>query len=210
MIKNNQNSVVSNILRIVEPKVSFPELVLEKGSSLGIYSDNVCGVTKNLFKILCEPKKYAEKVTINELVASNSAWLGRAFTHVVIPSFWKKSILEILKLTPSKKHLIVIAAEKKEIFKEDLSEISSIVSNLKKDGALITITDSCELLEAVSDSVLNEEGNELFIETGEFFVDFNTNEEITDLSQLSSNVKDIRVKKIKFKIKEESFSDFFN
>ena len=45
---------------------------------------------------------------------------------------------------------------------------------------------------------------------GEFFVDFNTNEEITDLSQLNSNVKDIRVKKIKFKIKEENFSDFFN
>jgi len=191
-----ESGASTTVIRIVEPSNGFPEMVIEKGQSAGIFTSKVKETGKLFFQILCEPNRYCRKLTINEIVANQSAWLGRAFTHLVIPDIWNESLLWILKNKPRDKHFIIIAAGEKSVRQKDLSEISRLVSEYTKDGAVLTITDSRELIEAVCDSVTDEKGEEIFFETGPFFFDLSDNTLIEDIDKIEANVKDVRIKKI--------------
>lgn len=184
------------ILRIINPKLDFPEIHLQKGSSLGIFTRDYKKTLKNLFKILTNPDKFSEKVTVNDLIANNSSWIGRSFSHLVIPELWDKNILEILKEKPDRRHLIVISASDDDIKSEEYSEISNLCSLYKKDGAVLIITDSKNLIEATSDGVLDEKGNKISYKTGQFFEDMN-GKEIEDVNKIESNLKNIKFKKMK-------------
>lgn len=200
MIEKVQEFQNNSILKIIDPKIGFPEIDLKKGSSIGIYSNNVNLITKNFFKILCEPQKYAEKVSINEIIANNSSWIGRAFTHIVIPSLWNESILSILMNKPIKRHLILIAATAEEVIYEELAEISKLTTLFKTEGAIITISNSKDLLEATSEIFVDDNGNEIDSEFADVFEDITTQEKVL-IDDLKCNFSDLRYKKIMIKNK---------
>lgn len=205
MVKNIDQS--NFVLRIIKPKINFPEIHLQKGNSIGIYSNNYEKILKNFFKIITNPSKFSEKVTVNELVANNSSWIGRSFTHIVIPELWDDNILHILRNKPERRHLIVISTDIKTINKEELSELSELCSEYKKDGAILTISNSKDLIEATSDDVIDEIGNKISYKTGDFFEEIKTGKEIEDFSKINSNVKNIRYKKMKI-LRDEKTGEF--
>jgi hypothetical protein len=157
------------ILDIVEPSISFPSIRLEKGQALGIYSNEPKLMTKNFFKLICEPEKYVKKVTINGLIANGTNWIGRSYTHMVVPEIWNDSIYNILKKKPKRRHLIFIGATRNEIILEELDNIASFVEAYKKDGSVFVITDSIELLKKTVTKVINENGTEIDPNNSEFY-----------------------------------------
>ena len=194
------------ILRIISPKIDFPEMHLQKGASIGIYTKNYKKILKNFFKILTNPDKFSEKVTVNELVANNSSWIGRSFSHIVIPELWNKNIVDILREKPDRRHLILISATDSCIKSEDFSKISELCSQYKKDGAIITITDSKRLIEATSDEIIDDTGNKISYQVGQFFEDMNGND-IDNVDKIESNMKNIRYKKMKI-LRDEKTGEF--
>lgn len=201
MVKNVEES--SFILRVIKPKLDFPEINLQKGTSLGIYTKNYKKILKNFFKILTTPEKYSEKLTINDLVANNSNWIGRSFSHIVIPELWGKNILEILKEKTDRRHLIIISATEDDINQNEYSEISELCNIYKKEGAIVTITNSKKLIEATSDNIIDEKGNKISYQTGLFFEEMD-GKEIKDINNIEPNLKNIRIKKMKMLINENT------
>lgn len=204
MVNSTDNS--NFILRIINPKIDFPEIHLQKGSSIGIYTKNYKKILKSFFKIITNPDKFSEKVTINELVANNSSWIGRSFSHIVIPELWNKNIVDILREKPDRRHLILISATDSHIKSEEFSEISELCSQYKKDGAIITITDSKQLIEATSDEIIDDNGNKISYQVGQFFEDMK-GEDIDDVDKIESNMKNIRYKKMKI-LRNEKTGEF--
>ena len=205
MVKSaEQNNFV---LRIINPKLKFPEIHLQRGNSIGIYSKNYKNILKSFFKIITNPEKYSEKVTINELIANNSTWIGRSFSHIVIPELWGENIIKVLKNKPERRHLIVISADSNSIKPDEYSEISEICSKYKNDGAILTISDSKDLIEATSDEVIDQNGNKISYKTGDFFEDIYSGKEIDDISKIESNIKNIRYKKMKI-LRDETTGEF--
>ncbi|MGM0640980.1 MAG: hypothetical protein ACQESN_06115 [Thermotogota bacterium] len=205
MVKSaEQNNFV---LRIIKPKIKFPEVHLQRGNSIGIYTKKHKTILKNFFKIITNPEKYSEKVTVNELVANNSSWIGRSFSHIVIPELWDKNIVDILKNKPERRHLIVISTDSKTIKPEEFSEISELCSKYKTDGAILTITNSLDLIEATSDEVIDQNGNKISYKTGSFFEDIYTGKEIEDINKIESNIKNIKYKKMKI-LRDDSTGEF--
>ncbi|BBE30101.1 hypothetical protein OSSY52_02420 [Tepiditoga spiralis] len=199
-------SEVNNvILRILNPSIEFPEITLEKGNCLGIYTENVKKLSKNFFKLICEPQKFAEKVTINNLVLDKSTWIGRTFTHIVSPELWEDSILNILKNKPQRRHLVFIFATVEEVNKKELYEISKLIEDYKKEGAVLVISNSSELFEATVDTLLDEKENEIYLENGLFYEDINTGKIYDDIEEeIKAKLFDIRIKKTKINIEENN------
>ncbi|HBT51811.1 MAG TPA: hypothetical protein DEA49_06850 [Petrotoga sp.] len=162
---------VSNsiILDIVQPSLTFPEIKLEKGNSLGLYTTETELMTSYFFKLISEPEKYAKEVKINGFLANGMNWVGRSFTHIVVPQIWKDSIYNILKNKPKRRHLIFIGARKCDINYAELSEISTIISYYKKDCSILVVSDSVELLQATTDRVVNMLGESIVYGSKEFF-----------------------------------------
>ena len=204
MVNSTEQS--NYILRVIKPKIEFPEIHLQKGSSIGIYTKNYKKILKSFFKILTNPDKFSEKVTVNELVANNSSWIGRSFSHIVIPDLWNKNIVDILKEKPDRRHLILISATDSNIKPEEFSKISELCSQYKKDGAIITISDSKNLIEATSDEIIDETGNKISYQVGQFFEDMSGND-IENVDKLESNMKNIRYKKMKI-LRDEKTGEF--
>jgi len=167
MIKDSHSD--GFILDIVEPSISFPSIRLEKGQTLGIYTNEPKLLTRNFFKLICEPEKYAKKVTINGLIANGTNWIGRSYTHMVVPEIWNDSIYNILKKKPKRRHLIFIGATKNEIVSEELDNIASFVESYKKDGSIFVITDSTDLLKKTVTKVINENGIDIDLNDSEIY-----------------------------------------
>lgn len=184
------------ILRVINPKLFFPEIILDKGECLGIYTENVNFLIKNFFKIITEPSKYAERVTVNDIVAGSSSWIGRSFTHVAVPEMWNKKLHKILEDKPKRKHLTFIGINSCDVEKEYLSEISDLVYKFKNEGAVLIVSDSCDILEACSDKITDENGNEIYSEKGIFLYDIKNNNFIESLENIKTNYCDVRVKKV--------------
>ncbi len=159
----------SIILDIVQPSITFPEIKLEKGNSLGLYTTDTELMTSYFFKLITEPEKYAKEVKINGFLANDMNWVGRSFTHIVVPQIWKDSIYNILKNKPKRRHLIFIGARKCDINYDELSDISTIISYYKKDCSILVISDSVELLQATTERVVNMLGESVVYESKKFF-----------------------------------------
>lgn len=195
MIKEQSSDSV--ILDIIEPSIAFPQIRLEKGQTLGIYTENPIVLTSNFFRLISEPEKYAKKVMVNGIIANGTNWVGRVFTHIVVPEIWEDSICNILKNKPKRRHLIFIGANSNEIRYEELANISRFVTDYKKDGSIFVITDSKELLEATVEKVIDEKGFELTMKQGDFFERLSDKTEVSELSNIISNIEDLRYKKWK-------------
>ncbi|HOB15780.1 MAG TPA: hypothetical protein PK894_03070 [Defluviitoga sp.] len=181
------------ILDIVEPLISFPSVRLEKGQAVGIYTSEPKLMTKYFFKLICEPEKYAKKVTINGLIANGTNWIGRSFTHMVVPEIWNDTICNILKKKPKRRHLIFIGAAKDEIVSEELDNVAFFVEDYKKEGSVFVITDSKELLEKTVDKVLNEKGIEIDLNKSELYKVISEKESVSEFSNINHNVKNLNL-----------------
>lgn len=194
MIKEFESKM--SVIKISSPKINFPEISLEAGESIGIYTNSPSKYIKYFFKIITDPSKNAEKVTINEIVANTTPWVGRTFTHIVIPEVWNDDILQILKNKPERRHLIFIGAKDNQIKKEKLPQISEQVHEYLKKCAILTITDSTELIEAVCKKVIDTNGNELILTEEKVCMDKDGN--IVSLDDVDCNIKNINIKKYRF------------
>jgi hypothetical protein len=159
----------SIMLDIVQPSITFPEIKLEKGNSLGLYTTETELMTSYFFKLISEPEKYAKEVKINGFLANGMNWVGRSFTHIVVPQIWQDSIYNILKNKPKRRQLIFIGARKCDINYDELSDISTIISYYKKDCSILVISDSFELLKVTTDRVVNMLGEPIIYESKNYF-----------------------------------------
>ena len=193
------------VLRILNPSIDFPEITLEKGTCLGIYTESVKNFSKNFFKLICEPQKFAEKVTMNNLVLDKSTWIGRSFTHIVSPALWEDSILNILKNKPQRRHLVFIFATTEEVNKNELSKVSELVETYKKEGAVLVISNSSNLFEATVDTLIDENENELYLEDGIFYEDINTGKIYDEIEEeIKAKLFDVRIKKTRIEFEKNS------
>jgi len=151
-----EEGISSNIiLDIREPFVTFPEIKLRKGNSLGLYTQDTELMTSYFFKLISEPEKYAKEVKINGFLANGINWVGRSFTHIVVPQIWEDSISNILKSKPKRRNLIFIGARKCDVNYDELSDISTLISYYKKDCSILVISDAIEFLETTTDQIVN-------------------------------------------------------
>jgi hypothetical protein len=157
----NEEPSNSLILDIKGPSLTFPEIRLEKGKSLGLYTYHAELMSMYFFKLITEPEKYAKEVKINGSIANGINWIGRVYTHIVIPHICQDTILNLLKKKPKRRDLIFIGAKKSNVYHDELPYISKIISSYKSECSILVISDSIELLKATVNEVMDDTGKNI-------------------------------------------------
>ncbi|GAB6188787.1 hypothetical protein JCM30566_05260 [Marinitoga arctica] len=184
------------MLKIVNSRIEFPNIEIVLKEKVGIYTKNPHKFLNNLLKIIIKPKKYTEEYILEGIDAENLSYFSRRIFHIVSPNLWNnKDILKILKSKSENRKIIVLSEKDENLNIYKIFEIKKIIDNSFSDENFLIITDSKELLEAICDKVIDENGNQIPFEEGAFLKRFDTMEEIEKLDEIEGHFLPLIFKK---------------
>ncbi|KLO21841.1 hypothetical protein X275_07870 [Marinitoga sp. 1197] len=191
------------MLKIKNSKIEFPDIELLSGEKIGIYTERVTNTINNLIKIIIKPKKYTDEYILEGMNAEELSYFSRRIFHIISLDLWKeKDILQLLKNKQDSRKITIISVDKKDLKIDTISEISRYIENKLSDENILIITNSKDLLEAICDKVIDENGNPINFEDGIYIKRLDNLETFNSIEEIEGKYIPIIFKKRELNVRE--------
>ncbi|KLO22937.1 MULTISPECIES: hypothetical protein [unclassified Marinitoga] len=191
------------MLKIKNSKIEFPDIELLSGEKIGIYTERITNTINNLIKIIIKPKKYTDEYILEGMNAEELSYFSRRIFHIISLELWKeKDILQLLKNKQDSRKITIISVDKKDLKIDTISEISRYIENKLSDENILIITNSKDLLEAICDKVIDENGNPIDFEDGIYIKRLDNLETFNSIEEIDGKYIPIIFKKRILNVRE--------
>lgn len=175
------------MLKIVNARVNFPDIEIMIKEKVGIYTNDPYKTLDNFLKIIIRPKKYTKEYVLEGIEAENLSYFSKRIFHIASSNLWNANILKLIKSKPENRKITVLAEKKENIDINKIFEIKKAIKEKIPDENILVITDSKELLEAICDKVIDENGNQIIFEEGTFIKRLDTMEELERIDEIEEH-----------------------